>query len=99
LGADARIRTADASRQRRHCAWPDQGEGAHFARADAEAIKAPTLLIAGERSPASFRHILDGLESALRDSWRAVIPSASDASNIDDPKAFEREVLALLEER
>ena len=40
---------------------------APFARADAEAIRAPTLLIAGERSPASFHHILDGLGSALRE--------------------------------
>ena len=29
---------------------------APYARADAEAIRAPTLLIAGERSPASFHH-------------------------------------------
>jgi esterase len=72
---------------------------APFARADAEAIKAPTLLIAGERSPASFHHILDGLESALRDSRRVVIPNASHASNVDNPNAFEREVLAFLEGR
>jgi esterase len=72
---------------------------APFARADAEAIKAPTLLIAGERSPASFHHILDGLESALRDSRRVVIPNASHSSNVDNPRAFEREVLAFLEGR
>ena len=59
---------------------------APFARADAEAIKAPTLLIAGERSPASFHHILDGLERAMRDAWRVVIPNASHASNIDNPR-------------
>jgi esterase len=72
---------------------------APFARADAEAISAPTLLIAGERSPASFHHILDGLESGLRDSRRVVIPNASHASNVDNPKAFERAVLTFLEER
>ena len=72
---------------------------APFARADAETITAPTLLIAGERSPASFHHILDGLESALRDSRRVVIPNASHASNVDNPKAFELEVLAFLEGR
>jgi esterase len=72
---------------------------APFARPDAEAIRAPTLLIAGERSPASFNHILDGLESALSDSRRVVIPNASHASNVDNPKAFEREVLAFLEGR
>jgi esterase len=72
---------------------------APFARADAEAIKAPTLLIAGEQSPASFHHVLDGLESALRDSRRVVIPNASHSSNVDNPRALEREVLAFLEGR
>jgi len=72
---------------------------APFARADAEAIRASTLLIAGERSPASFHHILDGLGSALRDSRRVVIPNASHSSNVDNPGAFEREVLAFLEGR
>lgn len=69
---------------------------APFARADAEAIGAPTLLIAGERSPASFHRILDGLETALKDVRRAVIPNASHSSNLDNPRAFERAVLAFL---
>jgi esterase len=69
---------------------------APFARADAEAIGAPTLLIAGERSPASFHHILDGLETALKDVRRAVIPNASHSSNLDNPRAFERAVMASL---
>ncbi len=72
---------------------------APFARADAEAIRAPTLLMAGERSPASFHRILDGLESAISDVRRAVIPRASHSSNIDNPGAFAREVLAFLEGR
>ncbi len=71
---------------------------APFARGDAEAIKARTLLVAGERSPASFHHILDGLESALSDSRRVVIPHASHSSNVDNPKAFERAVLTFLKE-
>ena len=37
-----------------------KGQRAPFALADAEAISAPTLLMAGERSPASFHRILDG---------------------------------------
>ena len=72
---------------------------APFSRADAEAIRAPTLLMAGERSPESFHRILDGLESALKDVRRAVIPDASHGSNVDNPEAFEREVLAFLEDR
>ena len=72
---------------------------APFSREDAEAIGAPTLLMAGERSPESFHRILDGLESGLRDVRRVVIPGASHGSNIDNPKVFEREVLAFLEAR
>jgi esterase len=72
---------------------------APFARADAEAIRAPTLLVAGQRSPASFHHILDGLQTALRAVRRAVIPHASHASNIDNPAAFGRELAAFLKER
>ena len=72
---------------------------APFARADAEAIRAPTLLMAGERSPASFHHILDGLEIAIRDVRRVVIPNASHSSNLDNPRTFERAVLAFLATR
>jgi esterase len=72
---------------------------APFSRADAEAITAPTLLMAGERSPESFHRILDGLESALKDVRRVVIPGASHASNSDNPEAFNREAMAFLEDR
>lgn len=72
---------------------------APFSRADAEAIKAPTLLIAGERSPETYHRTLDGLQTALRDVRRVVIPSASHPSNIDNPQDFEREVLAFLKDR
>ena len=72
---------------------------APFARADAEAIRAPTLLVAGERSPASFHRILDALETAISDVRRAVVPKASHSSNLDNPAAFVREVLAFLDGR
>jgi esterase len=72
---------------------------APFTRADAQAISAPTLLLAGERSPASFHHTLDGLETALKDVRRVFIPSASHSANVDNPQAFERAVLTFLEGR
>src|SRR5208283_4327237 len=72
---------------------------APFSRADAEAIRAPTLLMAGERSPENFHRILDGLQTALKDVRRVAIRAASHGSNIDNPQAFEREVLAFLKER
>ena len=71
---------------------------APFTRADAEAIRAPTLLVAGDRSPETFHRILDGLQSALRDARRVVIPAASHGSNIDNPEAFARVALAFLED-
>jgi pimeloyl-ACP methyl ester carboxylesterase len=42
--------------------------------------------MAGERSPPSFHNILDGLETALRDVRRVVIPNASHSSNFDNPQ-------------
>ena len=74
-------------------------ERAPYARADAEAIRAPTLLVAGERSPASFHHVLDGLETALKDVRRVVIPNASHSSNLDNPHAFVRAALTFLATR
>jgi pimeloyl-ACP methyl ester carboxylesterase len=72
---------------------------APVSRADVEAIRAPTLLMAGERSPENYHRILDGLQTALKDVRRVVIPAASHGSNIDNPQAFEREVLAFLKDR
>lgn len=69
---------------------------APFTRADARKITAPTLLVGGDRSPASFQHILDGLERALPDTRRVAIPEASHGSNVDNPEAFSRAVLAFL---
>jgi pimeloyl-ACP methyl ester carboxylesterase len=59
-------------------------------------IRAPTLLMAGERSPASFHHILDGLGTALRDVRPVVTTNVSHSSNLDNPQAFERALLAFL---
>jgi esterase len=72
---------------------------APFTRADAEAIRAPTLLMAGERSPPAFHRILDGMQTAIPDVRRVSISAASHGSNIDNPRDFEREVLAFLKIR
>jgi pimeloyl-ACP methyl ester carboxylesterase len=69
-----------------------------YSRADAQAIRAPTLLLAGEWSPASFHRILDGLETAIANVRRVAIPLASHGSNVDNPEAFNREVLAFLKD-
>ncbi|MFY9971205.1 MAG: alpha/beta hydrolase [Roseiarcus sp.] len=103
-GPDGWAKLPEESRQRRRdnartLLGQIREQRAPFARSDAEAIRAPTLLVAGERSPESFHRILDGLESALRDVRRVVIPSASHGSNVDNPEVFNREALAFLEDR
>lgn len=70
---------------------------APYERADAEAIRAPTLLVGGERSPATFHRNLDGLATAIGDVRQVVIPDAAHGSNLDNPAAFNREVLRFLE--
>jgi len=70
-----------------------------FSRKDAEEIRAPVLLMSGENSPEIFQRILDGLQTALKDVRRVVIPGASHGSNFDNPRDFEREVLAFLKDR
>lgn len=65
---------------------------------DARKIRAPALLVAGERSPANFHRILDGLELAVTEARRVVIPNASHSSNVDNPRAFNEAVLAFLHE-
>jgi pimeloyl-ACP methyl ester carboxylesterase len=57
------------------------------------------MLIAGERSPAAYHRIVDGLQTALRDMRRVVIPATSHSSNIDNPRDFERQVLAFLKDQ
>jgi pimeloyl-ACP methyl ester carboxylesterase len=69
---------------------------APITRENAEAIKAPTLLIAGERSPEVFQRSVTGLLSAIKNARRVTIPGASHVSHWDNPVAFNREVLAFL---
>jgi esterase len=67
-----------------------------FSRSDAEAIRAPTLLVGAERSPPTYARILDALERTLPQAQRATIPSTSHAMNNGNPEAFNRAVLDFL---
>src|SRR3954468_17738072 len=67
-----------------------------FSRSDAEAIRAPTLLVGAERSPPPYARILDALERTLRKAQRVTIPSTSHAMNHGNPEAFNRAVLDFL---
>jgi pimeloyl-ACP methyl ester carboxylesterase len=67
-----------------------------FARADVEAIAAPTLLVGAERSPPAYARILDALERSLRDVRRVTIPGAAHPMNRGNPGAFNAAVLDFL---
>jgi pimeloyl-ACP methyl ester carboxylesterase len=67
-----------------------------FCRADAEAIRAPTLLIGAERSPPMYARILDALEHHIPDVRRVSIPGTSHPMSHGNPEAFNRAVLDFL---
>jgi pimeloyl-ACP methyl ester carboxylesterase len=62
----------------------------------AKAIKAPTLLSNGERSPRFFYRILDRLEACLTNCERIVIAGCSHTVPSENPAAYDRAVLAFL---
>jgi pimeloyl-ACP methyl ester carboxylesterase len=68
-----------------------------FSRSDAEAIRAPTLLVGAERSPPTYARILGALERTLRQAQRVIIPGTSHAMNHGNPEAFNRTVLDFLD--
>lgn len=70
-----------------------------FARADAEAIRAPTLLVGGERTGPPFPTILDALENSIGDAVRATIADAGHMMSDQEPEAFGRAVLRFLDDR
>jgi pimeloyl-ACP methyl ester carboxylesterase len=67
-----------------------------FARADLEAIAAPTLLMGAERSPPAYARILDALERTIKDVRRVLIPDASHPMNHGNAAAFNAAVLGFL---
>jgi pimeloyl-ACP methyl ester carboxylesterase len=67
-----------------------------YARAAAEAIGAPTLLVGGELTRPAFATVLDGLAPAIPSAQRVTIPGASHVMNWDNPAAFNAAVLEFL---
>lgn len=63
---------------------------------DVQKVKAPTLLLDGERSPKMFRLINDRLEHCLPSVERATIPAASHQMEVENPQAFNEKVLAFI---
>ena len=63
---------------------------------DVEKVKAPTLLLDGERSPKMFHLINDMLEQCLPSAERAMISAASHGLHFENPQAFNEKVLAFI---
>lgn len=65
-------------------------------RSDVAAIRAPTLLVGGERTSLPFLHTLNALERILAHVHRVTVPKARHAMNVENPAAFNAAVLAFL---
>ena len=63
---------------------------------DVRKVKAPTLLLDGERSPHMFAVINNMIERCLMNKERAMIPAASHGLEFQNPEAFNETVLAFL---
>jgi pimeloyl-ACP methyl ester carboxylesterase len=60
------------------------------------AIRIPTLLISGEKSPPLFHHLMDRLRELLPHADRAEIPAASHIMHEDNPMAYSRAIRSFL---
>ena len=73
------------------------GEGRRpYARAEAEAIRAPTLLVNGADTRPTFIKVLDAFEGSIEGARRITIPDAAHGMNWDNPQAFNAAVLGFL---
>ena len=63
---------------------------------DVQKVKAPTLVLDGERSPKMFHLISNSLEHCLPSVERATIPAASHQMEVENPQAFNEKVLAFI---
>jgi pimeloyl-ACP methyl ester carboxylesterase len=69
---------------------------APLTKAAAEAIRVPVLFVEGEKSPAQYRRVIDGLAEFIPRGRRAVVPGASHAMSAENPRDFNAVVLDFL---
>jgi pimeloyl-ACP methyl ester carboxylesterase len=77
-----------------------------MARASAEAdlrdvlplVDVPTLLLYGDRDVRAPREVALHLEAEIRGSRLVMLPGVGHVSSVEDPDAFNREVLAFLDQ-
>lgn len=72
---------------------------APIAYADVQSIRVPVLLVGGERTPSPYPLTLSTLERALGDVRRVLVPRAGHAMTVENAPAFNRELLAFLDEQ
>jgi pimeloyl-ACP methyl ester carboxylesterase len=60
-------------------------------------IKCPTLVIVGEHDISDFHRIADKIHEEAPNSRKAVIPSVGHMCNMEDPEAFNKEILLFLD--
>jgi pimeloyl-ACP methyl ester carboxylesterase len=66
-------------------------------RARLKEINVPVLVIVGERDMPDFLDIARVMERDIPNACLAVLDDAGHMSNMEDPEAFNREVLSFLE--
>ena len=67
-----------------------------YARASAEALAMPCLMLDGGKAEAHFRRVADGLASAIPGLRRVTLPGAAHLLNWDDTQGFNAAVLDFL---
>lgn len=67
-----------------------------YARSEAEAVRAPTLLVGGDRTLPNFNANLDALEKTIAGAERVTIANAAHAMSQDNPTQFNAAVLDFL---
>jgi 3-oxoadipate enol-lactonase len=63
------------------------------------AIRVPTLILVGEKDSVTPPSAAEALHAGIRDSTLHVIPKAAHLSNLENPEAFNRHLLAFLDTR
>ena len=60
-------------------------------------IDCPTLVVVGEYDIPTFQGVADRINNEVSNSCKAVIPRVGHMSNMENPEAFNREILSFLE--
>jgi pimeloyl-ACP methyl ester carboxylesterase len=60
-------------------------------------VHIPTLLIAGEKSPRLFHHLLDAVDEIMPQTKKYIVPEASHISQEDNPEVYNRIVIEFIE--